>query len=163
MSLPSLFLTAGHSATDPTHLPPLPTFSPAVGSASGLDILAAATMGQPSLNNTRPTTSDGAALPASLHSAGPYNPAASLPPKVVKKTLALEFVEMAELRGDVWFENSVTIEPNNPICHSNRLPVYQDLARVLCSDGLHACDQVPRERPRALGLPDHSLECGPQL
>ena len=40
-----------------------------------------------------------------LHSPGPFNPAASLSPKTVKKVLNLEFVEMAELRGDMWVED----------------------------------------------------------
>ena len=38
---------------------------------------------------------------AQLHTPGPYNPAAALPPKVVKRILALEFVEMTELRANV--------------------------------------------------------------
>ena len=40
---------------------------------------------------------------SSLGKAGPYNPAAALPPSV-KKILDLEFVEMAELRADIWVE-----------------------------------------------------------
>ena len=40
--------------------------------------------------------------PLDLHKAGPYNPAAALPPKVVKKILNLEFVEMADVRADIW-------------------------------------------------------------
>ena len=46
----------------------------------------------------------------SLHNRGPYNPAATLPPKMVKKILALEFVEMAELRADIWPDDTNPIE-----------------------------------------------------
>jgi hypothetical protein len=46
---------------------------------------------------------------------GPYNPAAALPPKVVKKIQALEFVEMSELWGDVWPEDPAQTEtPSTP-------------------------------------------------
>ena len=41
-------------------------------------------------------------LPFQHPSMLPYNPAATLPPNVVKRILALEFVEMSELRGDIW-------------------------------------------------------------
>ena len=42
---------------------------------------------------------------AALGGPGPYNPAASLPPKVVKKILDLEFVKMSELKADRWVED----------------------------------------------------------
>jgi hypothetical protein len=93
---------AGHSGEalgdlpDPASLPPLPTFTPAGGpSSSGLDVLAAAAADNLPQSGDPPSNAHG-----SLHIQGPYNPAASLPPKVVKKILALEFVEMSELRGD---------------------------------------------------------------
>ena len=40
------------------------------------------------------------AIATLLSTPGTYNPAASLPPKVVKKVLELEFVEMSDLRAD---------------------------------------------------------------
>ena len=40
---------------------------------------------------------------ATLHTIGSYNPAAVLPPKVVKRIL--EFVEMADLEADIWPED----------------------------------------------------------
>ena len=40
----------------------------------------------------------------SLSMAGLYNPAAASPPKVLKKVLELEFVEMSELKADIWSE-----------------------------------------------------------
>ena len=49
----------------------------------------------------------------SLSSLGPYNPAASLPPKTVK-ILNLEFVEMSELRVDMWVEEPLVAEGSHP-------------------------------------------------
>ena len=45
-----------------------------------------------------------------LHKPGPYNPAAALPPRVVKRILALEFTEMSELRADIWPDDNVSSE-----------------------------------------------------
>ena len=42
----------------------------------------------------------GTAIKPSLHLQGPFNPAASIPSKVVKKILDLEFIEMAEVTVD---------------------------------------------------------------
>ena len=74
---------------------PLPVFQSAPATLSGLDLLAIAAA----------STSTGSAIPlsvqvgvaAALSSPGPYNPVATLPPKVVKKVLDLEFVEMSGL------------------------------------------------------------------
>ena len=49
---------------------------------------------------------------------GPYNPAASLPPKVVKRVLELEFIEMAELKADIWVDEPSATE-QNPIRRLN--------------------------------------------
>ena len=94
----------------PTNLPPLPTFPSSEASQSGLHLLASvvssagqlgdspgnpnalSTQTQPSLHQT--------SLPSNLHQPGPYNPASTLPPKVVKKILNLEFVEMSEIAAD---------------------------------------------------------------
>lgn len=43
---------------------------------------------------------------SSLITRGPFNPAAMLPPKLVKRILELEFVEMAELTVDAWEDSS---------------------------------------------------------
>ena len=45
-----------------------------------------------------------------LHKPGPYNPAAALPPRVVKRILALEFTEMSELRADIWPDDNGSSE-----------------------------------------------------
>ena len=98
---------AGHRSTstgevpDPHTLSAVPTFTPSSSGdiSSGLDVLAAAALAGPS---TPAAAEDSTADLWSLHRAGPYNPSATLPPKVVKKLLALEFVEMSELRADIW-------------------------------------------------------------
>ena len=92
---------------DPANLPPLLTFTPTGGPllSPGLDALGAdGSEQQPKgIPNSDPQ--------GSLHSSGPYNPASSLPPKTVKKILSLEFVEMSELRGDIWPDDSTTDTP----------------------------------------------------
>ena len=101
---PSLAGSSGEALgdqPDPASLPPLPTFVPTGGTpASGLDALTTVTDHPPKAGD-QPRAPQG-----SLHRPGPYNPAATLPPKVVRKILALEFVEMSELRGDIWPDDS---------------------------------------------------------
>ena len=134
---------AGHSGEalgdlpDPASLPPLPTFTPAGGpSSSGLDVLAVATADHLPQSGDPPNNAHG-----SLHSQGPYNPAASLPPKVVNKILAFEFVEMSELRGDIWPDDSTT-DAATPARRTSKPPVvsikswlecYARMATVLVS------------------------------
>jgi len=38
---------------------------------------------------------------AQLHQSGPFNPTASIPQRIVKKIVDLEFLEMAEVMADV--------------------------------------------------------------
>ena len=90
----------GTYAGTATSLPAtLPTFSRAGGSTAGLNLLASAAQLVPP-----PTSVTG--TPATLTPTlgllfkGPYNPAAVLPPKVAKKILDLEFVEMSEISLD---------------------------------------------------------------
>ena len=66
----------------------LPLFSPGLGAAHGLDMLAAA-----AANKSQAQTTDAPTMPL-LAKPGPFNPAASLAPKVVKRILDLDFVEM---------------------------------------------------------------------
>ena len=127
------------------HLPStIPHFTPSGGSGTGLDVLASAALSANPGNDLVPPTSTGLATPqdklAGLHTPGPYNPAASLPPKVVKKILALEFVEMAELRADVWPEDTSPADSPTAPRRSSRPPVtkiktwlecYARLAAVL--------------------------------
>ena len=75
-----------------------------------------------------------------LHAPGPYNPAAILAPKAVKKILALEFVEMSELRGDVWPDDTpadtpAQRRPAKPpvITIKSWLECYSRMAAVLVS------------------------------
>ena len=103
---------------DPTRLPVIPMFTPSTGSggtpASGLELLAASASGQPPVGGTTPTLGDSAGTPSSLHGAGPFNPAGTLHPKVVKRVLNLEFVEMSELQADIWPEETTGSESSNP-------------------------------------------------
>lgn len=84
---------------DPSHLRGVPTFTPSSPS-SGLDVLATAALADPASHSG---ADPGSSLAThSFHSRGPYNPTAALPPRIVKKLLALEFVEMSEFRADIW-------------------------------------------------------------
>ena len=58
-----------------------------------------------------------------LHDAGPYKPAPALPPKVVKRILSLEFVEMSELRADIWPDDPSTAEMPHGPRRPGKLPV----------------------------------------
>ena len=60
------------------------------------------------------------AEPATLLTMDPYNPAAALPRKVVKRILALEFVEMADLRADIWLDDT---NPQDGSSQPRRQPV----------------------------------------
>ena len=80
--------------------PPLPTttltFTPAVNCGTGLHLLAsAAAAAQSGSGLVRPATQQDPTL--NLYARGPYNPAAVLPPRVAKKSLDLEFVEISEI------------------------------------------------------------------
>ena len=84
----------------------LPTFTPSSGAAThhaGLDLLASAALTHPltSTGNPPPAHAGGLVPPSgALSSQGPYHPAAVLPPKVAKKILDLEYVEMSEISLD---------------------------------------------------------------
>ena len=87
-----LHITGRTISTTASTLSKLPIFTPS-SSHSGLDLLAAAASAAnpPMPKFTTPHSSH------ALLTSGPYNPAASLPPKVVKKILDLEFVEISEI------------------------------------------------------------------
>jgi hypothetical protein len=68
----------------------------------------------------RPLSAD---ITPSLAGPGPFNPASALPPKVVKKVLALEFVEMTELRADIWAEEPPPSEHGQPSRRGPAKPV----------------------------------------
>ena len=111
---------------DPARLPSLPTFQPSSrDAASGLDVLATAALSQSGAPGVQPTPRiqplQSGLEP--LHSPGPYNAAAALPQKVVKRILSLEFVEMSELRADVWPEDPSPSETPNAPRRSGRPPV----------------------------------------
>jgi hypothetical protein len=105
----------------------LPLFSPEQSAANGLGLLAAAAAAK-----------DETALASSLLSKpGPFNPAASLASKVLKRILDLDFVEMSEVTVDD-MSPQVPGHPPPPA----RLPItdisqwierYSLMAAVLCS------------------------------
>ena len=74
----------------------LPIFTHAGGS-TGLNLLAMAAGLQ---SSTSEKDQGSFSTTANLHSRGPYNPAAVLPPKVAKRILDLEFVEMSDIALD---------------------------------------------------------------
>ena len=98
-------------------LPPLPMFTGAQPGPSGLDLLASAATAK---HHQQPPVASGIAR---LTGPGPYNPAASLPPKIVKKILDLEFVEMAELKADIWVEEPSTGDSGHARRQSGKPPV----------------------------------------
>lgn len=85
-------------------VPLLPTFTPACPPQPGLDLLAAAT-------SAIPDAPHATSIKVGITQPGPYNPAASLPSKVVKKILDLEFVEMTEITLDELPSNSAGHPP----------------------------------------------------
>ena len=103
---------------DPASLPPLPSFEPTDGSLSGLDVLAAAAVASKRHDGKSGDSDPAPPVSAALHAAGPYNPTSTLTPKVVKRILALEFMEMSELRGDIWPKDSTASDPHVTPRHS---------------------------------------------
>ena len=84
-------------STAPLTLPTLPIFTSA-GTAVAQDLLAAAAG-----NTCAPLTTVtglGSGANSLLSRKGPFNPAASLPPKIVKRILELDFLEMSEITMD---------------------------------------------------------------
>lgn len=78
----------------------LPVFTPE-GSNAGLHLLASVASASTSTESRSVTPQQDFRVPtAGLSQQGPYNPAAVLPPKVAKKVLELEFVEMSEISLD---------------------------------------------------------------
>ena len=131
------FIAAGPSGTGLGELPPsadlptLPTFTPTggLGSATALDVLANAALSHGGMQGPQPPAGTSRAVlladdaAAQLHTPGPFNPAAALPPKVVRKILAQEFVEMSELRADVWPEDPTPADTQNTSRRAGRPPV----------------------------------------
>ena len=105
----------------PLSLPEMPTFNPVQNDTSGLKLLAAAAASS-SASSSSPTVI--VASPGqSLMSLGPFNLVASLPMKLVKRILDLEFIEMVELTVDAWQEESSFDSQNVSRCPSWRAPI----------------------------------------
>ena len=112
---------------NPAQLPLLPTFVLAPSSSSGLDLLAAAAAGEMLTHSKQPTLPILPILPANSYAAGPYNPAAVLLPKLVKQILALEFIEMSELRVDIWPDDTSPQEGTSQSHHQPAKPPVNDI------------------------------------
>ena len=97
-----------------------------------------------------------------LHAQGPFNPSAIVPPKVVKKLLALEFVEMGELRADIWPEEPVSSDTGGAPRHPSKPPVTTLRVWLECYGRRHHL-QIPGEGCRTLGIPDHHHPRCPHL
>ena len=145
-SLNLIFYHCSHTpmplgATATQHL--MPTFVPSLAAAQGLDMLAAA---------AKATTDDPLLTPAAnlLSNPGPFNPPALLPPKVAKRILDLEFVEMSEVTVD----NDFPQTPGCPLAPA-RLP-FTDISQWLEHYSLMAALLVSPTRPKnCFPLPDH--------
>ena len=89
----------------------IPTFSPVNVSESGLDLLAAAAAAStvnPSIGGVLPTLSQ-------ITKSGPYNPAAAIPARIVKRILELDFVELSEITMDDDLPQQTPGRPRLPI------------------------------------------------
>ena len=99
----------------------LPVFLGAPARVTGLDMLASAALGVPITGALcKPLVADGRRTTAALegeghlHIPGPFNPTASLPQRVVKRILDLDFLEMAEITADVDPLQSANSPPAQP-------------------------------------------------
>ena len=77
----------------------LPLFNPSDTSGSGLSLLAAVAT-QSRASSQSQSVPAPYTQAASLSLPGPYSPGASLPPKLVKRILNLEFIEISEVTMD---------------------------------------------------------------
>ena len=128
---------------DPASLPDLPLF-PSSGmerpTLTSARALAAPLPGTP--GKDQPPT--GGQLPPSITGSG-YDPTAALPPKLVKRILDLEFVEMAELLPDAWQDENTLSEPSHAHRRTRRPPVTEILPWLECFGRLAAvlCKKYP--------------------
>ena len=106
---------------DPVQLPPMPMIESSLAALLGLDILAITAA------NTGPGPSLPVQVVARLLRSGSYNSAASLPTTVVKKVLELEFVEMSDLRGNIWADDSMPADHLHPECRTPVKPHVTDI------------------------------------
>ena len=111
---------AGADVSRPPVLLAMPTFASSNPRLStGLDMLAAAAAASEQPNTQPAGDGQGSSSNAleAFNQAGPFNPVASLPTKLVKQILNLEFVDMSEVTVDVDTPQAV----GRP--HPARLPV----------------------------------------
>jgi hypothetical protein len=91
-------------------------FTTTGGSSPGLQLLAAVATGPASGPQVQLSFSGPSPSPSSLHSKWPNNPAVALPPKVAKRILDLEYVEMSEISIDDHLPHTPG-QPPLPACH----------------------------------------------
>ena len=131
---------------DPVRLPDLPLFSANGGSQlTPTWSTSAFTASLPGVSNSiRPTTAG--QLLQSTPGFG-YDLTAALPPKLVRRILDLEFVEMAELLPDTWQEESAASEPGHPHRQTRRPLVTEILPWLECFGRLAAvlCTKYPEK------------------
>ena len=127
-------------------LPSVPVFTPAPTTVhSNLDLLAAAATAGGILSLLTPAVGLESPRPA-ITAPGPFNPAASLSPKVVKRILELEFVEMSEMTVD----DDTPQAPGHPTAPA-RLPIT-DISQWLERYSLMAAVLATRFPEKALEL-----------
>ena len=78
-----------------------------------------------------------------------YDPAATLPQRVVKRILALEFVEMAELLPDAWTDENTVPDSGQLHRRARHPPVTDILIWLECFSRLAAmlCTKFPSKAP----------------
>ena len=113
----------------PGSLPEIPLFTASSDHQSGLDLLAAAAA-------THTDTVTTAWVPPAGQLVTPlpsgYDPVAALPPKLVKRILNLEFVEMADLLPEAWPEESAAADAGHQHRRARRPPVTDILTWLEC-------------------------------
>ena len=129
----ALTCTPTGSGSHTLHSMPLFDPNPSATRANGLNLLAnaAGTL----TNNSKNAALSNRSASNNGFGQGPFNPSASLPPKVVKKILDLEFVDMAEVTADDdTSQSSGRPQPRLPVTTiSQWLERYSLMAAILCS------------------------------
>ena len=138
------YTIAHHILFPPTHLRPW-AYAARINSALDLSAAAATAGSSPSL--LTPAVGLEPPRPA-ITDPGPFNPAASLSPKVVKRILELEFVEMSEMTVD----DDTPQTPGRPPAPA-RLPIT--VVREVLTNGRSASHQVPRKSSGTVCLSSH--------
>ena len=126
---------------DPATVPELPLFQTGGTSRPDSNWLPETTTA-PSLGTSGADGGSGQGLPPQNAPCSVYDPMVALPPRLVKRILNLEFLEMSELLLDAWPDEASSADPGHPHRRTRRPPVtdilswleaFGRLASVLCS------------------------------